>query len=333
MPPPSDDPAAPPAPRASVALFESDPALARSLSAEARDSTRHLRVPALDVAPGEVALPQLLADQRAFGAIIVEGMMLQRFAVADGATATLYGAGDPLGVGSGSGSGSGSMLLSPARWTAAAPTRLALLDGNFLAYARRWPGLIVGLFERGLDQAERSTVQLAIAHLPRVEDRLLSVLWWLAETWGRVTASGTLLPIRLTHDGFGALVGARRSTVTLALGQLTERGAILHVDHGWLLLERPPAPPADPARIDPPSILAPTDTGWRAAPTAGRDPEARRVLLETVRRLRTEHVAARGEIRARVELLRRRRAELTAHRPGRETARRHAEEAEGSSGP
>jgi CRP/FNR family cyclic AMP-dependent transcriptional regulator len=311
MPQPPDSPA-PPGPRAGVALFDLDPALARSLSVEARESIRHLRVPALDLAPGEVVLRQLLADHRAFGAIIVEGMLLQRFAVADGATMTPYGPGDPIGVAR----GPGSMLLSPAEWAVASPARLALLDGNFLAYARRWPGLVIGIFRRGLEQAERTTVQLAIAHLPRVEDRLLSVLWWLAESWGRVTASGTLLPIGLTHDGFGALVGARRSTVTLALGQLTERGAILRVDQGWLLLERPPAPPTDVARIDPPSIIGATDTGWRSAPARGPDRESRTILLETVRRLQAEHEVTRDQTRARVALLRHRRAEMAALREG-----------------
>ena len=52
-------------------------------------------------------------------------------------------------------------------------------------------------------------------------------MWLLAESWGRVTQAGIRLPLGLTHDVLGALVGARRPTVTLALRELTERGAIL----------------------------------------------------------------------------------------------------------
>src|SRR5205814_1889348 len=106
--------------------------------------------------------------------------------------------------------------------------------------AHRTPRLVAGLHARSTEQADRVAVQLAVCQLPRVEDRVLSMLWLLAESWGQVTAHGTALRLHLTHETLGGLVGARRSTVTLALGQLTEGGAILRQDRGWLL----PVPPA-----------------------------------------------------------------------------------------
>lgn len=51
----------------------------------------------------------------------------------------------------------------------------------------------------------------------------------------------------LTHDALGALVGARRPTITLAVRELTDRGAIVRQDQGWLLVEPPPAGPAMPS--------------------------------------------------------------------------------------
>ena len=71
------------------------------------------------------------------------------------------------------------------------------------------------------------TVQLVICQLPRVEDRVLAVLWLLAESWGHVTPAGVRLPLALTHETLGALIGARRPTVTLALRKLTDDGTLV----------------------------------------------------------------------------------------------------------
>jgi hypothetical protein len=78
-----------------------------------------------------------------------------------------------------------------------------------------------------------------ICQLPRVDERLLALMWLLAESWGQVTPAGTLLPIALTHAALGGLIGARRPTVTLALGNLTAAGVIRRQPRGWLLLGSP----------------------------------------------------------------------------------------------
>jgi Crp-like helix-turn-helix domain len=154
----------------------------------------------------------------------------------------------------------------------------------------RWPRLLAGLHVRAAEQIERVAVQLAICQLSRVEDRLLALLWLLAETWGRVTASGTSLPITLTHETIGALIGARRPTVTLALGDLSERGAIVRQGRGWLLTERPPVP--TPAMRPPhaPALVIEEPSPWAlsAAPFAA-SPAARAEIAATYERLREEH--------------------------------------------
>ncbi len=148
-------------------------------------------------------------------------MLLHELQVGDQLALRLVGPGDVLSL-----SGSPPSMLAGSRCTAALQTRLALLSTEILMAAHRWPRLVAGLHVRMAEQSERLGIQLAICQLPRVDQRLLALMWLLAESWGHVTSVGTRLPIALTHDALGALIGARRPTVTLALRELTERGAI-----------------------------------------------------------------------------------------------------------
>jgi hypothetical protein len=74
-----------------------------------------------------------------------------------------------------------------------------------------------------------------------VEDRILVLLWHLADRWGRVRPEGVTVPVRLTHEMLGKLVGARRPSVTTAVNELIQREQIARADDGgWLLLGPPP---------------------------------------------------------------------------------------------
>jgi Crp-like helix-turn-helix domain len=66
----------------------------------------------------------------------------------------------------------------------------------------------------------------------------LLVLRHLADRWGVVTAEGTVLPLPFSHDLLAQLAGARRSTVTLAVGALEREGAIRRLEDGCWLLTR-----------------------------------------------------------------------------------------------
>ena len=60
----------------------------------------------------------------------------------------------------------------------------------------------------------------------------------IAERTGRVTAEGTIIPVRLTHEALGKLVGARRPTVSLAMKELAADGRLRRQPDGtWLLLD------------------------------------------------------------------------------------------------
>src|SRR3954469_10882702 len=75
---------------------------------------------------------------------------------------------------------------------------------------------------------------LAVCHLPQLELRLRVVFWHLADRWGRVTPDGVVVPLRLTHELIGGLVGARRAPVTRALGRLHEAGVLeRRREGGW----------------------------------------------------------------------------------------------------
>ena len=76
-------------------------------------------------------------------------------------------------------------------WRALCPTRLALLDAEFAERVRPWPQIGHALLRR----AERRTADLdvlrAITCQPRLEVRLVLLLWHLAARWGRVEPAGS----------------------------------------------------------------------------------------------------------------------------------------------
>jgi CRP/FNR family transcriptional regulator, cyclic AMP receptor protein len=131
-------------------------------------------------------------------------------------------------------------------WELLEPTRLALLDGDFAEGIAPWPELTGALMDRVVRRAHALAFHLAVSHLKLVETRLLVILWYYADRWGRVTPGGVLLPLRMTHSLLARIVGARRPSVSTALGRLQERGLIERSENGyWLLLGPPPRELAD----------------------------------------------------------------------------------------
>jgi hypothetical protein len=170
----------------------------------------------------------------AFGLVILDGMITREVVLADRSAAQLLGPGDVVTPWA----NTEGLVPAMIEWTVNAPTRLAVLDDRVLLAARRWPSIMRVLTDRLASQTVRLSVHNAIAQLPRVDARVLAVLWHLSERFGRVTPTGVVLPLRLTHEAIGRLVGAQRPTVTLALRDLLDRGAVeRRDDEGWLLRE------------------------------------------------------------------------------------------------
>ena len=72
----------------------------------------------------------------------------------------------------------------------------------------------------------------------------MALFWHLAERWGRMTAEGVVMPLTLSHRLLGELVGARRPTVSAALGELAHEGRLVRRRSGdWLLVDAPEQTP------------------------------------------------------------------------------------------
>lgn len=120
--------------------------------------------------------------------------------------------------------------------TALENVRLAVLDHTFIKAAAVWPGLMITVQRRLDDQHDRLAAHGAICQLPRVEQRVLAIMWLLAERMGTVTAHGTEVSFALTHEALARMTGSRRPTVSLAVKRLRERGYLDRLDNGaWLL--------------------------------------------------------------------------------------------------
>ncbi len=100
-------------------------------------------------------------------------------------------------------------------------TSFALLDAEFADRAKPWPPVTHVLLRRTERRAEDLGVLRAICCEPRLEMRLVLLLWHLAGRWGRVEPSGIHLTLPLTHHLLGQLVAAERPSVSHALARLS----------------------------------------------------------------------------------------------------------------
>jgi CRP-like cAMP-binding protein len=223
-------------------LIDADPDLARFLTDEEHEGADWLTLPVRAVPGDDVDVGAMLREANAFGVLVLDGMLVHRVRIGEHPALRLLGPGDLFWLGD----EPSTTLLAESGCSALAGSRLALLGNSLLIGAHRFPRLIQGLFARVSEQDERAAAHLAMAELPRVDERLMALMWLLAERWGHVTPVGTRLPLALTHEALGGLIGARRSTVTLALRQLIRAGRLVAQDDGWLILEPPPQPGGAP---------------------------------------------------------------------------------------
>ena len=300
-----------------VRLLDVEPELASRLREDDRAEARQRLLATTHVIPrdGEGA-PTAFSDAatfgRAFGFMVVDGVLLQEVMLAGRTSLQLLGPGDVVAP-----HGQVSALPASTRWTAATPTTVAVLDDRLQAPLALWPGLALGFIDRVAQQVQRLALLAAILQMPRVEDRLEATFWDLADRWGRVTSSGIQIPLRLTHETLARLVGGRRPTISLALTALTDRDVLLrHADGSWVLTGQRPSESLD-ARAEPAPSRPPAVTVAPAVDAPPRDPwlpGARDELRALTHRMADEHalsaqrvVAGRGrfeETRARSRLLR-----------------------------
>ena len=299
-------------PSSSVSLLDIEPDLAEVLSDEQRAEAQRFRLPTAAVDKGgDVA--GLLEESAAFGAMVLEGMLVQALQISEDPTLRLLGPGSLVPLAH----PPQSMPVLSARLLVPIPTRLVLLDDQLLIAARRWPWIVSGLYARMLEHSERLATQLAICQLPRVEDRLMALMWLLAELWGRVTTAGIRLRISLSHEVLGGLVGARRPTVTLALSKLAERGSLIRHDDEWLILDPPVAPVSTEPTAPQLLLTARGTSAWVARDPVEQGPEELGVLIQHVAQARKAFARDRRrarELAEQAQALRERTQRLKADR-------------------
>ena len=171
------------------------------------------------------------------GFLMLEGLLGRRVLLPDrGRSLELLGTGDLLRPWH-----EDTVSFTRVAWTVFEPSLVAVLDGSLGVGAQSMSALLETLTERVLRRSRRLAVSAAIANTVGVEDRLVLILWQLAELWGEKRPGGALLRFNLSHQTLADLVGARRPTVTVALSDLAERG-LVHRDEsgGWMLAGSPP---------------------------------------------------------------------------------------------
>jgi CRP-like cAMP-binding protein len=173
------------------------------------------------------------------GLLILDGLVIRRVGVAGRFGAELLGDGDLLRPWQRE--DSSSTLPRTGKWRVLRPTRIAILDGDFSIRLTRYPEVVSELVGRALRRSRYIAVNMAIIHQPRIDVRLHMLFWELADRWGTVRHDGVHVPLALTHSLLAELVAARRPTVTKALGDLSERGAVTWTGEAWRLGGDPPA--------------------------------------------------------------------------------------------
>jgi CRP/FNR family cyclic AMP-dependent transcriptional regulator len=245
-------------------LLELDPDLGAGLEPDAFASARQLAIaPVLRLErgtwdPATAALhPALRGEPLCL--LVGRGLLMCSTAIGNRSASVIVGPGEIVPMPS----AGDSELSSRCVVVVAEPAIVAVLDARFMSLARRWPGLGAEILRRISDQLRRASLAQAISHLSRTEDRVLAFAWHLSERFGRVGPGGVTVSVRLTHETIGRLIGAERSTVTLAIAALEREGLLRRRADGLIEL------PHGSAR----RLCAPEDDGIKLPKSCRRAPE------------------------------------------------------------
>lgn len=251
-----------------VRLLDLEPAFGATLEREVFDRARRalvLPTIALQRGPLDPGALRHCAEVRGalLGVLVAEGAVLTDVQLGGRTSTRLALAGELLLLGG----EPADSVPSSVTWSVRSSARVVALDDRLLAACARWPRMLTGFSDRLAQQARSAARQQAISQLPRVEDRLLALLWSIADECGQVRPEGVFFEMPLTHEEIGRMIGAKRPTVSLGLTGLARQGLIEQQDGGWVVAAR------SLERFnrdgDPPRVR----TGRRPAP-AGRHPHA-----------------------------------------------------------
>jgi CRP/FNR family transcriptional regulator, cyclic AMP receptor protein len=216
-------------------LLQLAPELGAGLTGEELAEARRSAVaPVVTLPPGRRADDELLelVDSVHFGAIVAAGLISHEFELGGRVATYLLGRGDIVAPGVWS-----SRRLPVRRmFSTADPVRLALLDAVLPALSRSWPSIAGALLVQAERQLEQVSINQLISQLPSADQRIVALLWHLADRWGRPDSRGVIVPLAIGHQAISHMVGGRRPTVSLALARLAERKLVTRRGNGtWLL--------------------------------------------------------------------------------------------------
>ncbi|HET8672811.1 MAG TPA: Crp/Fnr family transcriptional regulator [Thermoleophilaceae bacterium] len=217
-------------------ILDEDPDLGESIEGARRVIARRRAVASvvrLETGPADLARP---FGQTAgwLGLLVLDGLILRHMRVLGRATTQVLGAGDVLCPWE----GREEWLLLPSESSleVVMPARIALLDDRFAERVRPWPEIAAALIGRVERRAESLALARTVGTYPRVDVRIVALLWDLAQRFGRVVEDETVvLPLPLTHRVLARIVGCERQSVTSALGALRRDGLVERSDRGFML--------------------------------------------------------------------------------------------------
>src|SRR4051794_2700294 len=218
-------------------LLSLDPDLGQLLSEERRQrASAELDVVVASIAPGAWRPDALCSPKRAsnVGLLLLDGVIVRETTLLESPSAELFGPGDIIRTWR---ADAGPQPLRPAfEWRALERTAVAVLDGTTALALRAFPDIMAVVLDRIDARAERLAVTQAISQLTGVDTRIEALLWHLSQRWGRVGREGVIVGLALSHRLIGALVGARRPTVSTALARLAAGERVVRRPDGlWLL--------------------------------------------------------------------------------------------------
>jgi CRP/FNR family transcriptional regulator, cyclic AMP receptor protein len=213
----------------SIALYayvlDADEELAEELDMPARIAARQLATArVVQVETGACDLEAWFeVAAHGLGLLVLDGLLVVEIRVSGRTAAELVGPGDllqPLGP------ATDQLLARTCGWRTLRRTRMAVLDEDFVERVRPFPQIARTLARRACRRPLELDVLRAITSQPRLEVRLVLVLWHLAARWGRVEPTGVRLSLPLTHRLLGQLVAAERPSISHALKRLAQAGLV-----------------------------------------------------------------------------------------------------------
>ncbi len=223
-----------------VKVLDVDPELGELLTPEqlkaAAPTVRALKISLPD---GQWSQPGWPAEVRAgLGLLVLDGLLVRRIQIGGRFAAELLGPGDVLRPWQ-----EDDAVASVSRtsgWRCLRDCSVAVLDLDFARRIAPFPEITGQLMARTLRRSRNLAVTIAILNQPKIDLRLLMLLWHMADRWGVLRNGEVLLPAQLPHNVLAELLTARRPTVTTALGTLQQSGRVTHTLSGWVLHAPPP---------------------------------------------------------------------------------------------